>query len=175
MADTARGLTGWKRGAVPASLMLSFLANDGEEILTMVRTVPASLARAPRWLPGFVRGVRVTQNEVNVAVALMGILYMAAAIDGYRSRGRGWLYQNVQLLFGLHGFIHIGFTLATRTYTSGVATSPTVVIPQWLWARRALSEAGVPNRSRPAHAASLVLPWLAASHGLATRLTRSWD
>jgi hypothetical protein len=43
-----------------------------------------------------------------------------------------------------------------RQYTSGVATSPTIVIPYWLWARRALAREGLSDRDGTA-------PWAAAS------------
>lgn len=165
-------LEGWRRTAVPASLMLSYLLNDGEEVLTMAATFPRTLARAPRWVPDRLRKRSVTQGHVNAAVALMGVLVVAAAVDGFRTRGRGWLYQDVQLAFGLHGFFHIASSIATRGYTSGVLTSPTVVIPQGWLAGRALRRAGVPNVSHLRRAVPLTLGWLAASHVAASRITR---
>lgn len=153
------------------SLLVSFAANDGEEWLTMSRTLPASMARAPRWLPGFVRERQVSQAHVNVGVVLMGLLYTAAAVDGVRSRGAGRLYQDVQLVFGLHGFTHLAASAATRGYTSGVLTSPTVVIPQWRWAAHELAAAGVPRVGRLSRALPVVLGWLAASHLAAQAVT----
>jgi hypothetical protein len=50
-------------------------------------------------------------------------------------------------------------TAALRQYTSGVATSSTIVIPYWLWARRALAREGVSDRDGTAQwaAASILL------------------
>lgn len=91
-----------ERWIVPLSLWGSFLANDGEELLTI------------------------------------------------RTRGRGALYQDVQLAFGAHGFGHLAAALALGRYASGVATSPTVVLPQWWWAASRLRRAGVPGQRGPA-------------------------
>lgn len=141
-------LTGRARWLVPASLWLSFVANDGEEVATMPRTTS---------LP---------QRHVTVAVAVMGVLYSAAVLDGWRTRGCGWLYQDVQRVFGLHGWWHIAASVITRRYTSGVATSPLVVIPQGVWARRQLRAAGVPDTSSLPRAALVMGVCLAAAHAL---------
>lgn len=119
--------------------------------------------------------MQITQSAVNVAIAVMGLLYAAAVIDGIVTRGRGRLYQDVQLVFGLHGFTHIAASLGTRGYTTGVLTAPTVVIPQWLWARRELQRAGVPRSGRCTRAFPLVASWLVAAHALGARLGRSGD
>ena len=148
-------LTGAERVMVPATLWLSFLANDGEELLTMART---------RDLP---------QRHVEVAVAAMGLLCGAAVVDGWRTAGAGRLYQDVQLVFGLHGYVHVAESLVTRSYASGVLTSPTVVIPQGLWARSRLARVGVPTTSRPLRAAVLVGGWLAVAHALGAMSSRA--
>ncbi len=174
MADVNHetGLAGWRRWAVPASFLVSFGFNDGEEVLTMARTTESAMRRLPafvRRLPWIPTG-RLTQRQVNAAVAMMGLLYVAAALDGYRSRGRGWLFQDVQFVFGIHGFSHLLSSLVTRGYTSGVATSPTVVIPQWLWARGQLRAAGIPDVTHPVRAAAVVLGWLGVSHVVGMRV-----
>lgn len=149
-----------ERWLVPLSLWGSFLANDGEELLTMARTR----------LPG---GRRVGQRHVNVGVAVMGLLYTAAVADGVRTRGRGWLYQDVQLAFGAHGLGHLAAGALTRGYVTGVATSPTVVLPQWWWAATRLRRAGVPTSASPRRAALVVGAWLAAAHAIGTLAARS--
>jgi len=78
-------------------------------------------------------------------VAAVGLVVAAVAVRGHRTQGRSAFYQNALLGFGLHGLGHIGMSLLTRGYTSGVATSPIIVIPFWLWPTRALNQAGVPN------------------------------
>jgi hypothetical protein len=51
---------------------------------------------------------------------------------------------------------HIGVTAAQRQYTTRVGTSPTIVIPYWLWARRPLAREGLSDRDGTA-------PWAAVS------------
>lgn len=168
---SAGRLRGPARVLVPLSLWGSFLANDGEELLTMAATTPATLGRLPGWVP-VPAGMRgADQRHINIAVALMGTLYTAAVIDGIASAGRGRLYQDVQLAFGAHGFAHLAASAASRAYTSGVVTSPLVVLPQWWAARRVLRRHQVPTTSQPLRAALLVGGWLLAAHAIAARLS----
>jgi hypothetical protein len=60
-------------------------------------------------------------------------------------------------------------TFALRRYTTGVATSPTIVIPYWLWARRALAREGLSDREGTARWAVAALLLLPVVH-VATRL-----
>ena len=153
-----------QRWTVPLSLAVSFLANDGEEFLTLVPTWPDVLDRLPVdvSVPSWVRDV--DQCHVNVGIAMMGALCAAAVADGVRSRGRGSLYQDFQWVFGLHGFGHIAAALVFRRYATGVASSPIVVIPQLGFALRALRRAGVPHAIRPVRALARIGAWLALSH-----------
>lgn len=152
-------LKGRDRWLVPLSLWGSFLANDGEELLTMARTP----------LPG---GRHLSQRHVTVGVSVMGTLYAAAAVEGIRTAGRGRLYQDVQLAFGAHGFGHLGAAALIRGYVSGVATSPSVVLPQWWWAASKLRRAGVQNTADPRRAVLLVGSWLMGAHALGTVAAR---
>ena len=161
-------LEGHKRWTVPLSLALSFLANDGEELLTIVPSLPETLDRVSERtagrvpIPGLLRDI--DQTHINVGVAMMGALCAAAVADGVRSRGRGALYQDFQWVFGLHGLSHIGASLVTKGYTTGVLSSPTVVLPQFAYVMRALVLAQVPHRFHPVRAISRVAGWLAVSH-----------
>jgi len=105
------------------------------------------MTRLPGWLPvpASVRDQGFTNRYVASAVAAVGLVVAAVAVRGHRTQGRSAFYQNALLGFGLHGLGHIGMRLLTRGYVSGVATSPIIVIPFWLWATRALNQAGVPN------------------------------
>ena len=94
-------------------------------------------------------------------------------MHGYRTHGRSAFYQNALLGFGLHGLGHLGTSLLTGNYASGVATSPTIVLPFWLWATRALNQAGVPNRRSVPAAAGLAAGSIAVGHLAASLLTRN--
>lgn len=159
-------LDGLRCWLVPLGLAASFAANDGEELATMVASSRRTLGALPIGGRLRDRALRVDQRHVNAAIAMMGALCAAAVCDGIRTRGRGWLYQDFQWAFGLHGIGHIAASLATRGYTTGVATSPTVVLPQLWCAARALRRAGVPRTARPLRAAALVGGWLALSHAV---------
>ena len=61
--------------------------------------------------------------------------------------------------------------MLTHGYTSGVATSPTIVIPFWLWAARVLNQAGVPNRRSIPAAIALAAGSIAGGHLVVFLLT----
>ena len=145
---------GWERSTVPLSLLVSFAANDGEELRTMASTQAATVDRLPGWWPLSGRLREVDQTHVTVAVTSMGLLYAVAAFDGVRSRGRSPLYQDVQWVFGVHGLGHLAAAALTRGYVTGVLTCPTVVLPQWWWVSHRLRSAGVERTVRPARAAA---------------------
>jgi possible integral membrane protein len=151
------------RWIVPLSLAASFLANDGEELLTMAPTFQKTLDALPSWL-WLPLPRDLDQRHVNVGIAMMGGLCAAAVANGIRTRGRGRLYQDFQWLFGLHGFGHLLAAAAARRYTTGSATSPLVVIPQLIYALRALHRAGVPRTMRPLRAMGVLGGWLVLSH-----------
>jgi hypothetical protein len=65
-------------------------------------------------------------------------------------------------------------SLLARGYTSGVATAPTVVIPFWLWATRALQQAGVPNRRSLPAAIAVVAGSLALATSPPTTSPHCW-
>jgi Protein of unknown function with HXXEE motif len=102
------------------------------------------------------RQAGLSQQHVNLGISLMGAYVAAVSAVGVRSRGRSRLFRGGLLAFGLHGFGHIGVTAVLRRYTTGVATSPTIVIPYWLWALRALAREGLSDRDGTA-------PWAAVS------------
>jgi hypothetical protein len=89
------------------------------------------MTRLPGWLrvPASVRDQGFTNRYVASAVAAVGLVVAAVAVRGHRTQGRSAFYQNALLGFGLHGLGHIGMSLLTRGYTSGVATSPIIVMP----------------------------------------------
>jgi hypothetical protein len=64
-------------------------------------------------------------------------------------------------------------SLLVGGYTSGVATTPTVVVPFWLWATRALQQAGVPNRRCLPAALALAAGSIAGGHLAASLITKN--
>jgi hypothetical protein len=133
------------------------------------------VTRLPDWLPvpSSVRRRGVTARYVATGIPAVGLVVAAAALRGSRTRGRSAVYQNALLGFGLHGLGHIGVSLLARGYTSGVATAPTVVVPFWLWATRALRQAEVPDRRSLPAAIALVAGSLAGAHLVAYLVTRN--
>jgi hypothetical protein len=143
---------------ISLGLFAAWACHDLEEIFTMAETSRAVAVRMPDWvpIPDDVRQDGLSQEHVNLGISLMGAYLAGVSAVGARSRGRSPIFRGGLLAFGLHGFGHIGATAALRQYTSGVATSPTIVIPYWLWARRALAREGLSDREGTA-------PWAAAS------------
>lgn len=158
--------------AVGSGLFAAWVVHDAEELMTLRSSARRVAARVPRWLPipADVRAVGFRAEQVRVAMAIMGALLGAAAVDGVRTRGRGWFFQEVLNGFGWHGVGHVAAGVAMRGYVTGVVTSPTVVIPFWLWATRALAAEGVPVRRRPTWGTLAVPPAILGAHWVSRRL-----
>jgi Protein of unknown function with HXXEE motif len=156
---------------VSLGLFAAWACHDLEELFTMRETSRAVAARMPDWvpIPDDVRKDGLSQQHVNLSISLMGAYLAGVSAVGVRSLGRSRLFRSALLGFGLHGFGHIGATVALRRYTTGVATSPTIVIPYWLWARRALAREGLSDRDGTARLAAATLLLLPVVH-VATRL-----
>lgn len=157
-------LSGRKRWLVPLSLAVSFAANDGEELLTLVPSFRRTVDALPTWIPIPARVVAIDQRHVNAGVAMMGALCASAVVNGICTCGRGRLYQDFQWAYGLHGVFHLGVAALTKGYATGVVTSPTVVLPQLVYALRSLDAAGVAHRLRPMRSLVTVGGWLVVSH-----------
>jgi hypothetical protein len=156
-----RELVRQRTTTISLGLFAAWACHDLEELFTLRETSRTVAARMPDWvpLPDDVRQDGLSQQHLNLGISLMGAYFAAVSALGVRSRGRSRLFRSALLAFGLHGFGHIGATAALRQYTSGVATSPTIVIPYWLWARRALAREGLSDRdgTAPSAAASFLL------------------
>jgi len=158
-----------------AGLFAAWLAHDLEELATMPASSRILMTRLPAWAPRPASAPEngLTGRYVACGVAAVGLVAAAAAAHGYRTQGRSALYQNALLGFGLHGLGHLGISLVTRSYVSGAASSPTIVLPFWLWATRTLNQAGVPNRRSVPAAIVLAAGSIAAGHVVASYLTKS--
>src|SRR5512133_3533131 len=156
-----------------SGLFVAWMAHDLEELATMSDTSRTLLTRLPDWmpLPASMRQHGLTTRHLATAIPTVGLLVAAASVCGYRTKGRSAFYQNT--LLGLHGLGHLGVSLLTGGYTSGVATPPTVVVPFWLWATRALQQAGVPSRRSLPAAVALVAGALAGGHLAAYLITKN--
>lgn len=156
-----------------AGLFAAWMAHDLEELATMGGNSRMLITRLPDWapMPASAREHGLTSRYVACGVATVGLVVAAAAMHGCRTQGRSAFYQNALLGFGLHGLGGLGISLLTGSYASGVATSPTIVLPFWLWATRALNQAGVPNRRSVPAAIALAAGSIAAGHLVASLLT----
>jgi hypothetical protein len=156
---------------VSLGLFAAWACHDLEELFTMRETSRVVAARMPDWvpMPDDVRRDGFSQQHVNLSISLVGAYLAGVCAVGVRSQGRSPLFRSALLGFGLHGFGHIGGTVALRRYTTGVATSPTIVIPYWLWARRVLAREGLSDRDGTVRWAAGTLLLLPVVH-VATRL-----
>jgi Protein of unknown function with HXXEE motif len=163
-----------KTTAISLGLFAAWAAHDAEEWLTFSGQSAEMMKRAPSWvpLPEDLRRTGITQAHFETSLMVMAGLMAAAAVAGARTGGRSRLFQWTLDAYGLHGIGHIASAVLLRRYTSGSATSPLVVIPFWLWARRALAAEGVPLREvKPLSVLPLVpILWVALAIGyVATR------
>jgi len=154
-------------------LFAAWALHDAEEYLTMAPTSREVFSGLPEQLPipEEFRARGISQVHVNLAMSAMGAVVAASAASGVRSGGRSTLFRGGLLAFGLHGFTHIASCLVAGRYTTGVVTSPLVVIPYWLWARRVLKQHGIrPEDPKAVVTALAVFPALAGIHALVRKI-----
>ncbi len=152
-------------------LFATWAIHDAEELATITKNSQKILPQVPAWVPlpvpKRIRQQGMSQKHFNVAVSIMAILVGAAAAEGVRTQGKSRFFRGAVLAFGVHGFTHIASAVAMRSYTSGVLTSPVVVIPYWRYAHHILQKHGLSDNDRDAiHTALLVLPVLLSIHGV---------
>lgn len=139
-----------------AGLFAAWAVHDAEEWFTN-----GPWARA--------RGVPISDALARRAIGVMGLLVAGAAVDGARTGGRSPVFQSALLAYGLHGFSHLAMAARFGGYAPGVATTPIVVLPFWIWASSRLARAGVrrPARGLLPRAGVFAVGGLAASYGVA--------
>jgi hypothetical protein len=159
---------------VAAGLFAAWAAHDLEELFTMEATSREMASRAPAWLPvpADVRRDGYSRRHLRTGIAAMAVVVAAAAVDGVRTDGRSPAFRTVLQGFGWHGVGHLALTALTGRYVSGVATSPVVVVPYWLWARRELARAGAPLETSGLASALAVPPVILGALAAARVLTR---
>ena len=113
-------------------LFFSWLAHDLEELATMPGWTHPALDKIP-FLPDDIRRNGCSREHVYLGIGLMGGLMAAASIDGYRTRGRSFLYQAVLYGYGMHTFSHLATAALARRYTPGSATALPIVLPFWIF------------------------------------------
>ena len=109
-------------------LFLSWAIHDIEEIVFFDRT--------PERSPAFFAEVRPTsRRQFGLAVTIVGVFVLFATVAGVSQPfGLGGRIFSVFLGgYFLHGFVHIGYSVRSRSYTPGVVTAVLVVIPSSLF------------------------------------------
>ncbi|CAL9484248.1 hypothetical protein SUDANB171_03095 [Streptomyces sp. enrichment culture] len=172
--------TGAGAGAgVTLGLLAAWVVHDAEELAMVPRwtraRVPELRERFPQVPPALWRRLESAGEGPGFAVAVagVGVVMAAAAVDGRRTGGRSGFYQSALTGFGVHGVAHLAQAAAVRGYTPGSVTAPLVVIPFTLWARRRLRRAGVlrPARARDAvWGLALAAAVTAGAHAVAGRI-----
>jgi hypothetical protein len=133
-------------GLATWGLFVAFVIHDGEEWFTMpgwgARNADRLRRIYPRIPPWLLRRLDPPAFQARLAIALMGVIFLAAAIDGARTGGRSVFYQIVLIGFGVHSVFHLGQAVLARGYAPGVISAVLVVAPFSLWAWRQLESAG---------------------------------
>ncbi|ASR39081.1 hypothetical protein BAY61_07970 [Prauserella marina] len=158
-------------------LFAAWLVHDAEELLTMPGWTERARPRLERLLPS-VPGeswdrLAVSRSHTAIAIGTVGAVVAAASAAGARTGGHSGFYRSVLTAFGWHAASHLAGSVATRGYTPGVVTAPTVVAPFSVWAWRELRKAGVPAGGGSWSSAVSFPAVVAGAHGLATVVTRA--
>lgn len=164
--------------AIGLGLFGAWAVHNIEELFTMATTSRRVLTRSPRWLPISprlqVRGI--SRAQVNLTVAMMAPVVAAASWSGVRSEGRSVLFRGAVLAFGAHGLAHLGNAAVAQGYTTGLLTTPTVVLPYWWLAWRGGRRKALLPDGHSAHSALVAgvalagLPLLGLMHYAAWRI-----
>lgn len=152
---------------VAAGFTAAWAIHDLEELLTMARSSRTALAKMPERIP-LPEGMRergVSQAHVNLSIGIMAANVALASWEGVRTQGRSALFRGALLVFGAHGVTHLLSSAVLRGYSTGVVTSPLVVLPFWWWARREYRRVGVRDLDAKAVGVAVAaVPVLVAVH-----------
>jgi hypothetical protein len=162
--------------AIAAGLSVAWAVHDLEEILgtpywrdKVVRRLQERYPRVPvtAW-----RAVRIDTAQMAVAVGLVAVPVAGAAAYGAATGGRSPLFQATLTAYGIPGVGHVAGSLLARDYTPGVLSSPLLVVPYALRARRRLQRIGAwqPLAGRHLAWSLLALPRLLPGAQLTARL-----
>jgi uncharacterized protein with HXXEE motif len=132
---------------IAAGLFGAWAIHDVEEIVGArywrCEVIPRLRARYPAIPEAVWRTAGAGTAQTAIAVGLVGVPVAAASVRGASTGGHSPLFQAAVTAYGLHGVGHIAGSLLARDYTPGVLTSPLLVVPYALWARRCLQRIGV--------------------------------
>ncbi len=127
-------------------LPLLFVLHDGEEVVTwswwMRRKGQHIFSFGPKVAPR----VSQTTGQISVAVAVVGLVLLAATVsDVFRFRlgGTPYLFGACLGLWLGHAFVHMATSLYHRMYSPGVVTAVLLCVPHGVYAYMRLFEAGV--------------------------------
>lgn len=161
--------------AISLGLFAAWAVHDAEELVTMAPTSRRLFRQLPDFLP-IPRSLRergLSQKHVNVSLGLMAVPVALSAAAGVMTNGKSPWFRGGLHAFGVHGFTHLLSSVATRSYTTGVATAPVVVLPYWFIARRALQRHGVEGSNGRVIAAALTaIPLTLGAHLISAALLR---
>lgn len=143
--------------AISLGLFAAWAVHDAEELVTMAPTSRRVFRQLPDFLPipQSLRERGLSQKHVNVSLGLMAVPVALSAAAGVKTNGLSPWFRGGLLAFGVHGFTHLLSSVATRSYTTGVATAPVVILPYWFIARRVLQQHGVESSTRGVIATAL--------------------
>ena len=163
--------------AIAAGLFVAWAVHDLEEVLgaryLRLRVIPRLRARHPGVPAAAWRTAEIGTAQMAIAASLVGVPVAAASIRGAGTGGRSAFFQAVVTAYGLHGVGHIAVSVLARDYNPGVLTSPLIVVPYAVWARRRLQEIGAwqPMSGRDVALSLLAVPpLLVGAHALARLL-----
>lgn len=122
-------------------LLAAWVLHDLEELATLPRwSTDAPVTLAGQLPAPVLRALPMSRTEAATAIGLVGAVMTVASARGARTGGQSALFQSALTGFGLHAGTHIAQSVILRRYTPGLITTPLVVIPYALWARRQMRD-----------------------------------
>ena len=161
--------------AISLGLFAAWAVHDAEELVTMAPTSRRVFRQLPDFLPipQSLRARGLSQKHVNVSLGLMAVPVALSAAAGVKTNGKSPWFRGGLLAFGVHGFAHVLSSVATRSYTTGVATAPVVALPYWFIAGRVLQQHGISGSTRTVAATALAaIPLTVGVHLISAALLR---
>lgn len=144
------------------ALFAGWLLHDIEEAFAFPSTT-AMLAQRTG-----IRSLAMNHRQSVVSIGLVGMLVGVSCWRGARTGGESRLFRAVTAGLEGHVFTHVAASVATRGYTAGVVTAPTIMLPAARFAR-----GGVPASTRSTVEGAVLLVGAAAcAHVIARKLVR---
>jgi hypothetical protein len=108
----------------------AFALHNGEEALTARRMLQFMRSEAPGFLRDFYAGITVFELQANLLIlTVLGFVVTAVAVRSSSSFASAFGMMVFAALLALNALLHIGLSIASRSYMPGLVTALLITLP----------------------------------------------